>query len=119
MRFGILKYDNGEIVKVPNLDKKLPKETRQYEILEESEDASKINELYNRYLGKKEKPKLDPPFGSVEYNKKFGIKYLGVKNPFKYCILLRKDENIPDNIKEDYILTDSYEKYIKWYYDLV
>ena len=65
MRFGIIRYDNGEIVSLVNLDKKLPKETRKYEILEETTDGSEINRLLAKHKGEPFKPKIqrEPPIG--------------------------------------------------------
>lgn len=121
MRFGIIKYDNGEIVKVINLDKKLQKEKRIYEILEETENQKELDNLYAKYTGGiiKEKPQREAPFGSVEYNKQYNIKYLGKTKPIKHVMLIRYNEDWKQYVKdkENYIFTDDYEQYKKWYYE--
>lgn len=113
MRFGIIKYDNGEIVKVINLDKKLQKEKRVYEILEETENQKELDNLYAKYTGGviKEKIQKEPLIGSIEYCELYGWKFAGVQDgKGKYLRLLRPGE-VADN------MFNSYKEYVNWYYE--
>jgi len=114
MRFGIIQYDNGEIVSLSNLDKKLPKEKRAYKILEETTDASQLDRLLSKHKGEPVKVKIerDPVFGSYEYCVKNNYRYIGMSDKGKYCRLLRPT----DTWDNRGILFNNYDDYVKWFY---
>lgn len=118
MRFGIIQYDNGEIVSLSNLDKKLPKEKRQYIILEETENASELDRLLAKYTGKVMKPKIkkDPPVCSIQYCIDNNFTFLGMlKNKMKYLWVLAPGEKLPNTQDKIDLITQNHEEYVYWY----
>jgi hypothetical protein len=118
MRFGIIKYENGEIVSLSNLDKKLPKEKRQYIILEETEDASELDRLLAKHTGKQIKPKVkrEPPVCSIEYCELHNWTFVGMKKGnMKYLRLLSPFEQISNSEDIVGIVTKSHQEYTEWF----